>query len=153
MCLSFEVAVSVDKLLKQDFSMFGRNILVIPCVDKIPIKKLVPYHQVLVTFSYNTPGSNLLNSPSALDEIKCMYLFFSKYGNVVDLNLELMPSCLVVTYTRHESVLNILAKSMYFQFFTNEFRNTGLQQHSSRKVHSESAQNELCAFCEKLPKL
>lgn len=93
--------------------------LVIPHVDKIPIKKLVPYHQVLVTFSYNTPGVDLLNQNkgpvgphySCQATVESMYTFFSKYGNIVDLNLEFMPACIIVTYTRHQSVLDILAKS------------------------------------------
>lgn len=85
--------------------------LAVPVVDNIAIEKLVPYHQILVTFSYNTPGGTLLKPESGIDEVKSMYSFFSKYGNIVDLNLEFMPACIVITFTRHESILEILTRS------------------------------------------
>jgi len=132
MCLTFEVAVSVDKLLEQEFSVYGQNILVIPNVDNIPIKKLVPYHQVLVTFSFNTPGVNLLNHSTCFKEINRLYGFFNNYGKIVDLNLEFMPACIVVTYTRHESVLDILAKSKLSVILIINFRDIDLYQQHSR---------------------
>uniref|UniRef100_A0A7S3KWT4 Uncharacterized protein n=1 Tax=Euplotes crassus TaxID=5936 RepID=A0A7S3KWT4_EUPCR len=108
--LKFDVPISVDKLLEQEVSIFGKNVLIIPRVDNIPIKKLVPYHQVLVTFNQFSPGLNLLNHSNCSQEIPYLHNFFAKYGKIVDLNLEYMPSCFVVTYTRHENVLELLEK-------------------------------------------
>lgn len=109
--MTFEVAITVDRLLEQEFSIFNRNILVIPKVENCPVKKMIPFHQVLITFSYNTPGLNFLSSNNAKQEVDCLVKFLSKYGNIVDLNLEYMPTCIIVTYTRHDSVLSLLAES------------------------------------------
>ena len=123
--MTFEVAVSVDRLLEQEFSIFNRNILVIPKIENNPVKRLVPYHQVLITFSYNTPGINLLTSGNAKQEVDCLTKFLSKYGNIVDLNLEYMPTCIIATFTRHESVLSLLSESkISYNYFSH--RNTDL---------------------------
>jgi len=114
MCLTFDVALSVDRLLEQEVSIRGKSILVIPNVDSISIKKLVPFHQVIVTFSKNTPGSNLLVAENSMKEIGCLLGFFETYGNIVDLNLEFMPACIIVTFTRHESVLDLISKSKQY---------------------------------------
>ena len=119
MCLTFEVAVSVDRLLEQELSIFGKNVLVIPNVENTPVKRLIPYHQVLVTFSSGTPPTKLLASGTAYKEIEYLHSFFSDFGNIVDLNLEYMPACIIVTYTRHESVLDLLSKSKLKCAITN----------------------------------
>ena len=109
--LKFEVPISVDKLLEQEVSISGKNVLIIPKVDSMPVKKLVPYHQILVTFSTFVPGLNLLNPSNYSQEIPRLFSFFEKYGKIVDLNLEYMPACFVVTFSRHQSVLDLLSKS------------------------------------------
>ena len=109
--MTFEVAISVDRLLEQEFTIFNRNILVIPKVENSPVKRLIPYHQILITFSYNTPGLNLLSSGNAKQEIENVNKFLAKYGSVVDLNLEYMPTCIIATFTRHESVISLLSES------------------------------------------
>ena len=111
MSLRFDVPISVDKLLEQEFSISGKNILIIPQVDNVPIKKLVPFHQILVTFSSYTPALNLLNPSTCSQEIKHLYSYFEQYGKIVDLNLEYMPGCFVVTYTRHDCILELLDRS------------------------------------------
>jgi hypothetical protein len=109
--LTFDVPLSVDRMLEQDISINGKNVLVIPNVDNISVDKLVPFHQVLVTFSKNTPAKNLLTQSNSKEEIEYLYSFFKEFGKIVDMNLEYMPTCLVVTYTRHESVLSLISKS------------------------------------------
>jgi hypothetical protein len=124
MRLEFDVAISVDKLLEQEVTIFGKNVLIIPNVDSLSVKKLVPYHQVLITFSSNTPGLNLLKPESAKDEIHNLYSYFEKFGKVVDMNLEYMPSCLMITYTRHDTVISLLEKSKWL--FYDYCRNNNL---------------------------
>lgn len=113
MSLKFEQAISADKLIEQEISVFDKNVLVIPNVNNIAARKLVPYHQVLVTFSSTTPGEGLLTPSNAAKEISSLYSYFADYGKIVDFNLEYMPSCFIVTYTRHENVLSLLAKSKW----------------------------------------
>lgn len=72
MSLKFDVPISVDKLLEQEVTIFDKNVLIIPQVDNVPIKKLVPYHQILVTFSTFTPAINLLTPTYHNQEIKTL---------------------------------------------------------------------------------
>uniref|UniRef100_A0A7S3N8K9 Uncharacterized protein n=1 Tax=Euplotes harpa TaxID=151035 RepID=A0A7S3N8K9_9SPIT len=107
-CMTFDVAVSVDRLLEKAFTVFNKPVLVIPKVESMPVKKQIPFHQVLVTFSPTTPGFNLFNQNTAKQEIDYLTRFFNKHGDIVDLNLDYVPYCIVVTYTRHESVLRLI---------------------------------------------
>jgi hypothetical protein len=112
MKLKFEVAVSADRLLEEELKIFDKNVLVIPKVRDLPIKQLIPHHQLLITFSYTTPGLSLITTSNYYEEVEKLYNFLSDHGKIVDLNLEYMPHCIVVTYTRHDSVRFMLAKGM-----------------------------------------
>lgn len=114
-CMTFDVAVSVDRLLEKAFTVFNKPVLVIPKVESMPVKKQIPFHQVLVTFSPTTPGFNLFNQNTAKQEIDYLTRFFNKHGDIVDLNLDYVPYCIVVTYTRHESVLRLIQSSKFHQ--------------------------------------
>lgn len=39
-----------------------------------------------------------------------MYDFFSKFGDVVDLNLDYYPDKIILTFAKHSDVLKVLAK-------------------------------------------
>ena len=52
---------------------------------------------------------NSIRNPIELEkEIEQMYNFFSKYGDIVDFNLEYFPEMIIVTFTKHADILKIL---------------------------------------------
>ena len=42
-----------------------------------------------------------------------MHLFFSEFGDIVDLNLEYFPEMIIITYTKHTDVLKALEKKEF----------------------------------------
>lgn len=46
-----------------------------------------------------------------------MHTFFSKHGDIVDMNLDYYPEMVIVTYTKHADVLKIVeAKTLAYHY-------------------------------------
>lgn len=87
----------------------GLNLLVLPEVDGQIRHQTIAYHQLMIKFS--SPADNLFtNTDNSLKEIDAMIDLFDQ-SQVVDLNCEYMPSCLILTVLDHSHVNSLLSKS------------------------------------------
>lgn len=50
----------------------------------------------------------MVNIDEMKNELKILYQFYSKYGEVIDLNLDNYPNFIAVTFRKHSDVLKIL---------------------------------------------
>ena len=109
--VEFATSREVDKLLERGLCVLSQNVLVLPAMKEKQYFEQTPYHQVLVTFSVEYNADKLVTADTARTAIEGLYRFFKEFGDVVDLNLEFLPVCVIVTFTRHSSVVSLIEKS------------------------------------------
>ena len=111
MRVEFATSREVDKLLERGLRVLRQNVLVLPAMKEKQYFELTPFHQVLVTFSVEYNADKLVTAETAVTAIEGLHRFFSEFGRVVDLNLEFLPVCVIVTFLRHASVVQLIEKS------------------------------------------